>query len=423
MTLPSRNGALTGQNRSTTTPSVDVKLLPRPTFPTDGPNAPRARRVSGPVRGESGLSALIGEIYDTTMDPTLWPGLLRQIGDFTGGTAVCLHTRDAMDIRWYACGRSDPDYDRLYLDEFIKIDPVSARFRTAEIGRPVGIADVMDLDAYLASRFYREWAYPQGLADIMALRLDRSATTGAVLVVYRYERNGLADEEMRRRALLIGPHLQRAALVGRSLEHKTTEAATLTDTIDGLRAAVLFVDADGRVVHANAAAQGMLRECLALRTVSGRLSAADARISPALLEAVAAAKGGDAALGGRGIAMPLTARDGERYVVHTLPLTSAERRGAQGRLGAVAALIVQKAALDLGTMTSPIAKAFGLTPTELRVLVAIVETGGVRETAEAMGISQATVKTHLHRLFAKTDTRRQADLVKLAAGFASPLAD
>jgi DNA-binding CsgD family transcriptional regulator len=58
----------------------------------------------------------------------------------------------------------------------------------------------------------------------------------------------------------------------------------------------------------------------------------------------------------------------------------------------------------------------------LRVLLAIVETGGVRETAEALGISQATVKTHLHRLFAKTDTRRQADLVKLAAGFASPLA-
>ena len=43
------------------------------------------------------------------------------------------------------------------------------------------------------------------------------------------------------------------------------------------------------------------------------------------------------------------------------------------------------------------------------------------ETAEALGIGEATVKTHLHRLFGKTGTSRQADLVKLVAGFSSPL--
>ena len=56
------------------------------------------------------------------------------------------------------------------------------------------------------------------------------------------------------------------------------------------------------------------------------------------------------------------------------------------------------------------------------MLLAIVEVGGVPEVAEALGVGEATVKTHLHRLFAKTETRRQADLVKLVAGFANPLA-
>jgi DNA-binding CsgD family transcriptional regulator len=41
--------------------------------------------------------------------------------------------------------------------------------------------------------------------------------------------------------------------------------------------------------------------------------------------------------------------------------------------------------------------------------------------AEALGIGEATVKTHLQHLFAKTDTSRQAELVKLVAGFANPL--
>jgi DNA-binding CsgD family transcriptional regulator len=47
---------------------------------------------------------------------------------------------------------------------------------------------------------------------------------------------------------------------------------------------------------------------------------------------------------------------------------------------------------------------------------------GAPEVAEALGIGEGTVKTHLKRLFAKTGTRRQADLVKVVAGFASPLA-
>ena len=45
----------------------------------------------------------------------------------------------------------------------------------------------------------------------------------------------------------------------------------------------------------------------------------------------------------------------------------------------------------------------------------------VPEVAEELGIGEATVKTHLHRLFAKTETTRQAELVKLVAAFSNPL--
>jgi DNA-binding CsgD family transcriptional regulator len=54
--------------------------------------------------------------------------------------------------------------------------------------------------------------------------------------------------------------------------------------------------------------------------------------------------------------------------------------------------------------------------------MAIVEIGGVPEVAPVLGISETTVKTHLQRIFDKTDTNRQPDLVKLVAGFTSPLA-
>jgi DNA-binding CsgD family transcriptional regulator len=75
-------------------------------------------------------------------------------------------------------------------------------------------------------------------------------------------------------------------------------------------------------------------------------------------------------------------------------------------------------------MASPldiIAMGYTLTPAELRVLLAIVDVGGVPEAATALGMAETTVKTHLYRLFDKAGVNRQADLVKLVAGFANPL--
>jgi DNA-binding CsgD family transcriptional regulator len=118
--------------------------------------------------------------------------------------------------------------------------------------------------------------------------------------------------------------------------------------------------------------------------------------------------------------VPLAGRDGEPYVAHVLPLTSGARRRAGASYAAVAAVFVRKATIDIPSAPEIIAKHFGLTPTELRVLLAIVQIGGVPETAEALGIGEATVKTHLHRLFCKTGASRQADLVKLVAGFSAP---
>ena len=118
--------------------------------------------------------------------------------------------------------------------------------------------------------------------------------------------------------------------------------------------------------------------------------------------------------------MPLTAPNGEHYVVQVLPLAAGAGRRA-GANAAVAALFVRKAEMDAPSPAAVIGKAYNLTPTELRVLLAIVDVGGVPEVAQNLGVADTTIKTHLSRLFEKTGAGRQADLVKLVAGFSSPL--
>jgi DNA-binding CsgD family transcriptional regulator len=120
--------------------------------------------------------------------------------------------------------------------------------------------------------------------------------------------------------------------------------------------------------------------------------------------------------------LPLTARDGENYVAHVLPLTAGARRRAAATYAAAAAVFAYKAKLPTTSPLEAIARRYRLTPTELRVLLAIVEVGGVPEVAETLGVSVTTL-SHLGSLFEKTSATRQVDLVKLVAAFSNPLLD
>jgi DNA-binding CsgD family transcriptional regulator len=254
------------------------------------------------------------------------------------------------------------------------------------------------------------------IGDAANVVLEQSGSNCAALLTVLSDAR-MIDEEIRRRIALIVPHARRALLLNKAIDLKQSEATTFADTLNGLAAGIFLVDASRRIVHANIAGHDMLRAEDFLRSISGRLVACDVQADQTLGDILA--DNGSGAIGVKDIALPLTAHDGERYVVHVLPLSSAARTGMAYK--AVAALFVRKVALD-NPCGELIARAFELTPTELRVLLSIVEVGGVPETSAALGIAESTVKTHLHKVFAKTGARRQADLVKLAAGFSSPLA-
>ena len=98
------------------------------------------------------------------------------------------------------------------------------------------------------------------------------------------------------------------------------------------RAGMFLVDEAGRIVHANASGHAMLHESSVLRAAGGRLVAIEASAATALNEIFPVAGHGDAAVGTKGIAVPLRARDGEHYVAHVLPLTSGARRRAGDEL-------------------------------------------------------------------------------------------
>jgi len=380
------------------------------------------RAASGRVHDQQHLSDLIGAVYDAAIDPSVWESAIVRIADFVGGCGAALFCKDAG--AYHAASLHSFGYRKpLPVALFRQIYPAAQGHFLGDLEVPIATTDLIPFEDFTQTELYRQWAEPQGIVDFLSAVVDRTAISTAIFGIFRHKRNGVVDDQARRQMSLIAPHIRRSVLIGRMFEFKAAEVATFVDTLDGLAAGMFLVDASARLIHANAAGNAILAASDILSLASGRLVAGDAQVDRALRDVFVAAGQGDAALGSKGIAIPLVGRDGERYVAHALPLTSGARRRAGVIYTAVAALFIRKADLAVPTAPHAIGSAFKLTPTELRVLLAIVEVGGIPEVATAFGVADTTIRTHVSRLFEKTGTARQADLVKLVAGYATPLAD
>lgn len=358
---------------------------------------------------------LIEDVYDAAIEPARWNDVVTGIARFVGARACGLISKDAISQfgqTHYYCG-VDPHYIKLYAESYSRFDPLA---NLPPQGRVVSIPDLVEYAEYRRGPFFQEWLRPQGCADVANIVLDKPNPHSANLLTF-LTGSRMLDEEMRRRIAAIAPHVRRAFLINKTVDDWEMKSASLAGTLDGLGAAVFLLDAAGRIVHANAAGHEMLCTGDVVRSANGQLGVVDG--ATGRIRKIAAF-GPERVADADVDALPLAAPDGERYVLHLLPLASTARAALACTGKAVSAAFIRRVSFE-NPLGEIIARAFNLTQAELRVMLSVVEVGGVAETASALGIAQSTVKTHLQRLFLKTGASRQADLVKIVAGFCSPL--
>lgn len=369
------------------------------------------------------ILALTSEIYDAALDPTLWPDVLMHVCGYVGGSAANLFSQDADSRRaavFFQWG-NDPAYERSYLEKYCRMNPLVPAMSFFEVGQVHSQSDVISYEEFYQTRFYNEWVRPQGIIDVVGANLEKADTRFAMLAVRRHERDGRVTEDTKRRMGVIVPHVRRSLAIGQVIDFNAGLAAALTETLEALKTGVLLVDEDARVVFVNRSGQSLLDSGAVIRLADGALGAVDPLANRQLVEALSASRNGDRAIGVKGVAIPLPGADGERWIAHVLPLTSGARRQAGVLHAAKAAVFIREAAVSTPTALETVAKLYRLTPSEIRVLHAMVEIGGVPATAGALGLSETTVKTHLQNLFEKTGVNRQAELVKLVASTSNAL--
>jgi len=345
------------------------------------------------------LSELIGHIYDAAIGTMPWPLVLAMARDYVGGHAAAIYALEATSNSgtiFHHDDRIGSDYRESCFAKHMRLDPLTTAYAYADIGRPVAPVDYLPAEEFQRMRFFRKWVAPQGFVDLVSTVLDRSLAGAALFDVLRRAEHGAVGDRARQRMALIAPHMRRAVLVARMIDLKSVEAATLAAATDGIRTGMLLVDPRRQIIHANASAHVMLEEASVVRTTQGRFHVSEKAADQHFGAFLAQAAQGLARADSNADYLHIRAEDGADHIIHMLPLACGATRQSVFTPSAVAAIFINKAALDTTSPLEVIAKAFRLTPTELRVLLGIVEVGGVPETAAALGIAEATVKTHLH---------------------------
>lgn len=174
--------------------------------------------------------------------------------------------------------------------------------------------------------------------------------------------------------------------------------------INMLNMGILVVDREARITFANCTAKDLLQfhKGASVHAQPPADTLQSGALNRRLRQAIS---GGEHPAGGY-LALP-TAGD-KRLIVLVVPCRNDEA-GARGEASSI--LFVSDLAAEHDVDLSPIASLYELTPAETRLLEGLVRGERVGEYAKQAGITLNTAKSHLKRLFTKTQTSRQSDLV------------
>jgi DNA-binding CsgD family transcriptional regulator/PAS domain-containing protein len=367
------------------------------------------------------LSDTIGAIYDCALDPQQWPDACRKVADLCESTAggICVHDmRHVQNDQLFVFG---------YLPEFLeKLGQVYSQSPMAVADIVANIGDVsalsMERSALTEGRFAQDVMKPFGLQDIIWFPALR---TGSRMASLHASRNETAPHYQQREISLfklLSPHACRALAISDALDIRALRSEMLERTLDGLIAGVFLTTGDGRVVYMNAAAERQIKTGNAIRIVNSQIVPSNPAARAALSKAIEKAARDDVDKDAREHSLAIPDVDGgSGYIATLLPVERGQRRAVMAPFAASVAVFTKDAVQVPLLPGEAFARLYKLTGAELRVLLALAQGLGAMEAADMLGIGEPTVRSHLQHMFAKTDTPRQADLLRLLHNSTPPI--
>ncbi|MDF3214500.1 MULTISPECIES: helix-turn-helix transcriptional regulator [Mesorhizobium] len=359
------------------------------------------------------VSAVVGKVYEAAYDQERWFDAVTGLRDLFGGSRSCIvrispHTFDAVASDF------DPEFTSQKGIEALLRDPLAAASAALPLGEVSRWPLTEEVAAFRRRELWQDWLRPRDMYHGLVSNLLSSNDSHWMLSIDRgpgQETFGADDIDLLRK---IVPHMRRAGQIGQQLE----KTSALASAFSHLPFGVFLINGHQQIAQRNAAAEAMLsRPDSPLRLRDGTIAAASAEDTQELERLVAdACSLHDGVMPGVGgtLLVPSDRRQSDlaRLVLSVAPFVDARAYGLASERCAVV-MVTEVARRIPDGFELHVRELFDLTPAEARLATELASGRSLKEVAAASNITVKTGRTYLERIFAKTETRQQSELVAL----------
>jgi PAS domain-containing protein/DNA-binding CsgD family transcriptional regulator len=243
--------------------------------------------------------------------------------------------------------------------------------------------------------------------------IQRDDARFALLSLRRHKNRGVTlASEVTRLSLLL-PHLQRAFQLRRRMSVLESEADAFGAPLDQLDIGVFILDSRGRVTRMNHAAEALVAAQDGLTVLNGRFDCAKLaarRLHGLIVGALALADGIGLQSGG---ILRIPRPSGKSpYQVLVSPLPNQRDR----TFGAAGIVLVKDPESLLQVSEAVLMEAYALSDAEARLTAKLIECGSLARAADQCGLTAGSARQYMKRIFSKTCTQGQVELVTRIMG-------
>lgn len=363
------------------------------------------------MKQETGLSeasiardTVVERIYSAASGLNLWDDALAELSSYCGANASYINVL------------TEPDHSPCLVGAFGHAQPLIERYRTygylidpttsqilANAGHPIAFSDLSHQDLGNPA-FHREFVASRRTDQVLAIGLDSEA--GTLLVKLSRDVSARPfSRDAADRLSGIAHHLRQAVVIDRTLRRRLEVESFAAAIVERLRAGVVRLDARLKVTFANQAAYRLAAEGDVIVMVDDRLRFVARDAMETLRGFIRRAESSCEDLSETILLV------GGEHEKRTRIWAWSSTKDVEREFG----LVILPEDYDPDLLETMLRRNYGLTPSEIRTAIGVISHNGLAAVAEHTGVSIETVRFHVKRIFSKTGTNRQAELVRVIA--------
>jgi len=359
------------------------------------------------------LLTLVRRAYQASTNSAKWPGYLGWLSAFFGGKVTGFQHvgPDPRSVRANFVG-IDPAHDAAYRSYYAALNPwIKRGYPLYEPGRVLASDSYLPVSELRQTEFYNDFLRDVGVGHAFGACLFKRDGLLSNFTVTRSERGGPFQAHEIAEAHVLLPHIRQAVQIHDRLGDLRAVQRALGDVLERMTHGVFVIDARGRVLFVNKAGRSIVRQRDGLALVNdgleARVSSERLKLRTLISRAVMASKG-ETLRATTAISISRPSMKQPLSVLVT-PLRLSVNHGDVP----VATVFVSDPERTQDPDMRGAQAAYGLSPAEARVAAALAVGESVQRAADRLCLSRDTARWHLKRIYRKTSTTRQPDLVKL----------